>query len=175
MALLAPRDLLSLPSVHVNVSVHACSPSVLFLFFLFTLQRELQISLLRNTCETRLAAQPAPRRHAVHGTPTAARSAETEVRGRLGAHVQYTQYSLGSCSFFFLHLHILPLLQVQAGAEVRWLHWRELLKWRPASSWCRGADRHCTESTPPAVPRSAAFFLFLVLSQCLVVYLECLA
>lgn len=174
MALLAPRDLLSLPSVHVNVSVHACSPSVLFLFFLFTLQRELQISLLRNTCETRLAAQPAPRRHAVHGTPTAARSAETEVRGRLGAHVQYTQYSLGSCSFFF---YIYTYCRCCRFKPVQKFDGCTGENYSSGGQHLPGAEEQTViaQSQHHQQFLGQLLFLFLVLSQCLVVYLECLA
>lgn len=48
-------------------------------FLGFVLQRELQISLLWYTCETRLPAQQTPRRHAVYGPQTTTCSAETEV------------------------------------------------------------------------------------------------
>lgn len=46
---------------------------------LLALQRELQVSLLRYPRETRLSAQQAAGRHAVHGPETAARPAEAEV------------------------------------------------------------------------------------------------
>lgn len=46
---------------------------------LLVLQRKLQVSLLRYPRETRLSAQQAAGRHAVHGPETAARPAEAEV------------------------------------------------------------------------------------------------
>lgn len=43
------------------------------------MQRELQVSLLRDTREARLAVEPAAGGHAIHGTATAACTSETEV------------------------------------------------------------------------------------------------
>lgn len=43
------------------------------------MQRELQVSLLRDTREARLAVEPAAGGHAIHGTATATCTSETEV------------------------------------------------------------------------------------------------
>lgn len=75
---------------------------------------------------------------------------------KLGLHTN-VQYLLWHKLPFFKTLRWAIWFQVQACAEVWCLLWGELLRWRPATSWCSRADGHCTEPTPPAVPRSVAF------------------
>lgn len=49
----------------------------------FGLQGELQVSLLRDPGEARLATEPAAGGHAIHGTAAAACASETEVRAAI--------------------------------------------------------------------------------------------
>lgn len=123
----------------------------------FVLQRELQISLLWYTCETRLPAQQTPRRHAVYGPQTTTCSAETKVPQETRPAYKRAVLAVWHKLPFFKTLRWAIWFQVQACAEVWCLLWGELLRWRPATSWCSRADGHCTEPTPPAVPRSVAF------------------
>lgn len=58
-------------AVHLALILNVCSH--------FLLQRELKISLLWYTCETRFPTQQTPGRHAVYGPQTTTCSAETEV------------------------------------------------------------------------------------------------
>lgn len=73
--------------------------------------------------------------------------------GQLGTRADL-QRSLWHKLAFFSTLRRAMWFQVQASAEVWCLLWGELLRWRPATSWCSRADGHCTEPTPPAVLRS---------------------
>lgn len=74
-------------TLHLPISVFLCC---------FLWQRELQVSLLRYTCETRLAAQQTPRRHAVYGPQAAACPAEAEVT--------HAATHIAACFVFFLSL-----------------------------------------------------------------------
>lgn len=70
------RNEFSLVSISTTTLISSSVPS---LTSHCVLQRELQISLLRYTCETGLPAQSTPGRYAVHGPQTTTCSAETEV------------------------------------------------------------------------------------------------
>lgn len=62
----------------------------------FWLQRELQVSLLRDPCEARLATEPAAGGHAVHGTAAAACASETEVHDFFLIDFSWCAFSINS-------------------------------------------------------------------------------